>query len=52
MSKYQVTYKADGEIERVIELPEEPEKKRTLIVRAESVRDAKRKAELLYSLAT
>lgn len=50
--QYQVTFDEDGEIETVIQLPDETTPpKRSIVVRAESERKAERAAEDLYSLA-
>lgn len=49
--KYQVTFDEDGEIEKVIQLPDEPARKRALIVREETLNKAKIAASDLYSLA-
>lgn len=51
MHKYQVTYNPDGTIADCLQLPDEPQKKRVIFVRAASVHEAKRTAQDLYSLA-
>ena len=48
---FQVIFDAEGEIESTTELPAEPEKKRVLLVRAETEHQAESIAEDLYSLA-
>jgi hypothetical protein len=50
--RYQVTFDTDGEVEKVVQLPDEPARKRTIIVREETEHKARRKAEDLYSNAT
>lgn len=50
--QYQVTFDEDGEIEHVIQLPDEATpKKRTITVRAETQNQAEHIAEDLRSLA-
>lgn len=49
--QYQVTFDENGEIENTIVLPDPPETKRTITVRAETKNQAERIAEDLYSLA-
>lgn len=48
---YQVTLDENGEATGAIRLPDEPAKKRSLIVRETSEKRAKRAAEALFSLA-
>lgn len=49
---YQVTFGTDGEVERVVLLPDDPEpRKRTITVREETSNKAKHTAQDLYSLA-
>lgn len=49
---YQVRFNEDGEIESVVELPDDPTpKKRTIVVKEETERGARRTATELYSLA-
>lgn len=51
--KYQVTFNEAGHIEKSVQLPDEEDpRKRTIIVREETLNRAKRAAEQLYSLAT
>jgi hypothetical protein len=49
--KYQVSFNEDGSIEACLELPDEPPRKRTIVVREETSRKAQRVASDLYSLA-
>lgn len=48
---YQVVFNPDGTVDSVAELPAEPEKKRVIVVRAETATQAEHMAEELYSLA-
>jgi len=51
--KYQVTFDENGEIEKAVLLPDDTTpRKRTIIVREETLNKAKQAAERLYSLAT
>lgn len=50
--KYQVTFDETGEIVKTVQLPDEPARLRTIIVREETEHKAKRVAQDLYSLST
>ena len=51
MNLYQVTFNPDGTVLSVQPLPEEPEKRRILFVRATDTTKAEKTAKALYSLA-
>ena len=49
--KYQVQFDEDGEIVKVIQLPDEPARKRVIIVREETENKARKVAADLYTYA-